>query len=586
MYKIFKRRPRCLYFWYFSLNFQITPNIVSCVLIFMKLTLKEYFYKHAKAVIFLVVALSFLIKMNMLFSYINYGPDGIVQTITAQSMLKGHGISLPEADVHDLSKTVYKPYGLFPPGFALTVAPLLLITHNDIVLSIRILLIIGFALFYLVWLKIFYVLKDYIQHEIVIIAIFIFWGINYSPLNMGSVTDVFSLTLISAAILYFLKIMIPASENRKKLFLYAVLIGLFSFLAAFYRFAYYPLAFAVPVFFLAFALFYKKEWRVPAWLSFIIVSILFVSLLVFQKLNTGPVIWVNKGNEVGRIYWENLKNYDAIFLNSLLSDQIFYRTLAEDSLKVNASMTLFKLLFPLSFLISILFFLVAGQFIVKSKLLKNKLKNLIKNPLGLFIIIILGTSFGAVLFYTIISVRYPSFSMDPSYAVSWVSLPRYFMIFFVSVQVLLFVLLFNKQVKINKYLKYTTLGVITIACFITCAFRLYHEKKFQCYKPEEVAADYFKLSDHIKKSTAQIVVVKTIPEEYLYRYAMLNGANIIDFDSIKKSAYASKPILLYTPVYINDSLNEFYTFAKESGAKKIMKLENLQVEIFSKTTGN
>ena len=285
-------------------------------------------------------------------------------------------------------------------------------------------------------------------------------------------------------------------------------------------------------------------------------------------------------------FWENLKNYDAIFLNSLLSDQIFYRTLAEDTLKVSSSMTLFKLLFPLSLFISILFFLVVGQYIVKSKLLKNKLKNLIKNPLGVFILILTGNSLGAVSFFTIMSLRYPSFSIDPTYISSWVSLPRYFMIFFVSVQVILFVLLFNKQVKINKFLKYITLSVIVIACFITFAFRLYHEKKFQCYKPEEVAADYFKLGEYIKNSTAQIVMVKTIPEEYLYRYAMLNGANITDFNSIKKSAYASKPVLLYLPVSINDSLNEFYTFAKESGAKKIMKLENLQVDIFSKTAGN
>jgi len=551
----------------------------------MKLTLKEYFYSHSKAIIFLVVALSFLVKMNMLFSYINYGPDNIVQAITAQSMMKGHGLSLPEADVHDLSKTVYKPYGLFPPGFALTVAPLLKITHNDLTLSVRILLIIGFALFYLVWLKIFYLLKDYIQHEFVIIGIFIFWGINYSPLNMGSVTDVFSLSLISAAVLYCLKIIIPRAISRKKQFLYAVLIGLFSFLAAFYRFAYYPLAFAVPFLFTFLALFFKKEWRFPALLSLVLVGILFGSLIIFQKLSSGPINILENNNAISTIHWENLKNYDAVFLNSLLSDQIFYRTLAEDTLKVNSSMTLFKLLFPLSLFISILFFLVSGQYIVKSKLLKNKLKYLIKNPVGVLTFMLVGVSLGAVVFFTIMSLRYPSFSIDPSYISSWVSLPRYFMIFFVSVQVILFVLLFNKQVVINKLLKYCTLSVIILACIITFAFRFYHEKKLQLYKPEEVAADYYKLSEHIKKSTAHIVVVKTIPDEYLYRYAMLNGASIIEFDSIKKMPYTSKPVLIYTPVYVNDSSNEFYTFAKETGAKKIMNLESLKVDIFSKTTG-
>jgi len=270
------------------------------------------------------VLLAMLIQMSNIFGYMGFGPDNIMQAITAKALIEGQNLSIPFADPSDLSKTVYEAYGMFPPGFALLLTPLLLLSNYDLIMTIHIAHVLAMLLFFFIWYKIFRLL-DCNLYATAIPMLFGFWAIAYSPFRMIGATDLFSLTFFSISLFFALKLLLKQPKNQYK---YILLIALCSFLCSFFRFAYYTQIFVIPGLIVLVAIFRKSRKELIAGFFAILCTGVLVSLqMVHQKLSFQSVNLLADhldGNNRW-FYLENLKTFNPVITNGFIPENIVIR---------------------------------------------------------------------------------------------------------------------------------------------------------------------------------------------------------------------------------------------------------------------
>jgi len=74
-----------------------------------KKTIEDLLYKTTP----ILVVLAVLVHTNNILGYMGFGPDNIVQSVTALSLMEGQGLSIPFANPDDLSESTYEPFGRF-----------------------------------------------------------------------------------------------------------------------------------------------------------------------------------------------------------------------------------------------------------------------------------------------------------------------------------------------------------------------------------------------------------------------------------------------------------------------------------------
>jgi len=513
-----------------------------------------------------------ILQLNSKFAYVNFGPDNLMQTITARSLLESNGMSVPEANLNDLAKPVYRHYGCFPPGLALILMPFLKISDFNIISSIRIINVISVILLLSCLLWILTALRDIIDSK-AIFFILGFWMFAPNPFKAGGATDIISLFFILLAFFLFIKCLMDNNKNNSstRLLGYAFFIGFASFLASFFRLAYYPISFAIPSVFLLYSITFKKQMLKYSLLSMGIVFICMAGLIWFQNNYFGEVNFVV--NSTGRNFFpEHLKIFDAVFYNSLSSDSFLYRTFSEDSLMKHASSELFIPLFSGSIIVFIMF--VSGlYFFYKS--VKNKFENkfLLINSESFWII--LAASFVIVFnigFLTVLSLIYPSFSMDPSYLSIWISMPRYFMPSFICIQLIVFVLLFNKEIIMPKWWRNSGYFILVLSFITNFGFWFYNERKLQVFDPVKTGECIWTDSQELKRlvdESSNTVLIKTFDDQLLYRYAITQNGSWCEFSDVKnKKLCSSEETRLL--LIVKDTANiETEQFIKKNKAEKI-----------------
>jgi hypothetical protein len=257
--------------------------------------------------ILLIVILSRAIK---LIYFYNIVVDASYQVMGAQSLLDGHGVSIPNVVYDNLSATIYTPLINWPPGYSILFAPFYyLFNYNYIAAGITLDILSAIALIF-VCRSILKVLDTplYLRNLFTLLTGFF---IYYFYFNACS--DAIAITLLLIA-LYFALVLLKTKANLIK---NTSGLTFFLFASASLKYLFMPIVFVIPVFILMKGFADREKILKQAGLfSFIALAILISSLLFYQKNISGSVGYISA---TGRgFYPENLLGAYPVFPASFL----------------------------------------------------------------------------------------------------------------------------------------------------------------------------------------------------------------------------------------------------------------------------
>lgn len=533
----------------------------------------------------------FVFQSHYKFSNPATGPDKITQVASAYQLLEGRGISLPFTNLEDLSALKSEPLGLWPPGYAVFYGAVHKLFPNFILADLF-LNILAIGIFLLAWLLILFKLeKEY--HLRIIPFLFIFWAFSSVPFRAIDTTDMFSLAFFSMAIYFAIQTIFSEKKYTN-----IILATLFAFLCSFFRYAYYPITMAIPLFYLIYAILSAKVTKFQAILSILITAILFTIQISYQVQQSGYVNHVEKRTEEveKRIHWEHLIHYDAVPFNSFFFDYTIYRFLKIDDRAPNPSRLLYAIFFFVSLIILTL--LAYGMYRVIQLLHKktHHFKSLLLEPLSVFWVLAflaVGANLGLL---TLLSLRYPS--GHPDHVWTFIMLPRYFALAYVLIQVSFFIVVFYKII----YPKLYYLGVygLLLASFLFySAHWLYIKSKFSLLDPianldkstMEGISETLEYQKWVAKQEDPVVILirvdKNRYQNDFVQYgkhnsvATLVGARLLDFNDIKeRDLKTTRPIKFIVPVNKRAPQPDLMNFCKKMNGKKIPDLEGGEILVY------
>lgn len=445
--------------------------------------------KYHKWLLFISILFFFFFTTNHQLVYLNMGYDYFLQSISSISFINGYGFSIPVVDPNDISTVSYVPNGLWPIGYSLISVPFLLLTGNDSILTYRILFIISTSLLLLVSYRLFALLRNEIDHRYFFMAI-LFWAITYFPFKNIGVTDILSIAFFLLGLILLVRTTELYKMNKVHT-IHLVVLGIFSFLPAFFRFGYYPICVVIPA--TMFFLYFKQKTLLKYSIitgfttaMCIVVQMLFMRLYFAAGNNIGDVIPA----KTQMFYFSNLLAYDAIFLNAFIDDSIISRL--SPSFSQERQDTIFLCL---SGIISMI--IIVGLFLLVKKKMKKQFDSL--SPLYLILLLGFIASITTVLFLSFISIWYPSFALAGETGIrTWVMFSRYHALPMYFFQFFIFILLFAKQPLTIKYLKPICATLLLFSAMINSYYWLIHEYKFQVYAPIEELADGNNVYSYLK----------------------------------------------------------------------------------------
>ena len=529
-----------------------------------KKTIEDLLYKTTP----ILVVLAVLVHTNNILGYMGFGPDNIVQSVTALSLMEGQGLSIPFANPDDLSESTYEPFGRFPPGFALLLAPILYLTGNNLIASIHFYHILAVLLFFFTCYLLLRLFSEHIN-KLAFPLLFGFWIFAYNPFKVMGSTDLLSLTSFYLALYFALKLIIKRPSNQYR---YIILIALFSFLCSFFRYAYYPQTFVIPGLVFLIALIHNNRKEIVNSIYIILgTGVLMLIQMVYQKMKFESVNFLAIDNRL--LHLENLQTINPVISNGFIAEDIISRNFPSvDTGVFNIVLSLF---------ISVLLSIGMYQVLSKDTSIK-KLKSYFNHPIKTLLIFCVSSALVMSLFLTVLSLIYPSFSLDPSVIQSFVTLPRYFAIVSVMMHIIVVILICVKNFSVSRIVQYSLVFLIVISSLFNGYNWLIHAKKLSMYDPNEMnyQKDYFMVADLVEEQETSLVIIDGITNQFIYRLATFYGARTIKYAAIKESGIQfSKPIDIWLALPHSTGKSEDPTILKYNG-EKILSLTHLNIDIY------
>ena len=320
---------------------------------------KKIFSSPVASVIVVLVAI--LGRSIIQIHFASISGDKAFQVQAAQNFLEGHGLSLLQVFSGDLSQPHFIPLAKWPPGYSFFLMPFLLLCKSDFLLATILLDIITAILFIffsrrllskfgvpVYWLNLYTLVSGFFIYEFC----------------TASTSDFQTLTIFIAALLSAFSVIQSQQSKPRQLLVLAFLL----FLTGFTRFMFIPVAFVIPVYFIASGYFSKDKLLIKkGFIVFVVLFLLMTLFVIIQKSYTGSATYII-ATEKG-FYPEHLLRFYPVGFSSIFNTNMVCVQLAKitgmNFLKV------YQLLIGVHFC----FFLILFYLFLKYAFNKNTQKN-------------------------------------------------------------------------------------------------------------------------------------------------------------------------------------------------------------------
>lgn len=522
-------------------------------------TCKRLLSKKSTGIVFLVTA----IIVKVVLQYISFSllGDKSHQLLAAKNLLEGHGITINQFFLNDLSQEKFTPLVGWPPGYSLVMAPLLWLCNNDFITAAIVfdMLCVFPFFFYLIKLLNFFCLKPWLNNLFILFSGFFFY-----PITSSGCTNMIAVTCMMAGFYYLLLLM----NNGKNNFRLVLLVSIFFFLAGLFRYNYIPVVFCCPVLLLVAGFINKnKQWIKASYQIGFLLILSLGGLLIFQHFYTGDIAYVNS-RETG-FFPENLLRMYPIVPASL-SDVGVPVTVVSNFSGINY-LTVAKVLNFIGFVL-LLFLLFYGSY----KLLKKGV--ILKKKEDYFLYMGMGISIAIAVLLAYMSLR-NSAIIDPLRPPwTYVQEYRYYAFIIIFIQLLTVVFLFEKFEQKSRFWKRVAIVCATIM-LAGSLHKVYYVSKLFFVQPIihnpwsalAKTTEVLTLFKTVQDSYPGYEIIVAAQDGYVCDYAAFQNIKAIRWPSpeqLTKTITYSKPAKLligipdywlsrYTAMLNNPSLN-FY----------------------------
>ena len=491
--------------------------------------------------------------------------DKTFQITSATHLADLKGISLAHADSSDLAKTVYERIGLWPPGYALLVAPLLA-TGLDWFSAALIIDILAVCLFFISWHLIFYSIREHIPPYFPSV-VFLYWAFAISPFRHLYSTDLIALSFCSLGFLGLIKAM---KYLEKLSFPYILLTSFTFFSSSLFHYGFYSVSISFPLILILFAYIKNKSLIKPAFYSLIGTVVFIILQMAYLKFYVGDAYYLNEyhPNPLENFHFYNLKKFDPFVVNSFFDSHLVNRYLGSFQSSV------FTIVFSL-----LIFFILALSF--ARELFYNKIRDwTIKHWFylsGLIIVVM------KILLLVVLSLRYP-----PEYnGWSYVGEPRYFSVAFLFLPLFLIFFTMNRKEKWQRINAVFCNLIIGLAIVFSSIVNIFLLKKYSLYTPIANTCKYYHYSKELYSFIEESVFIKqketivfcNAQDNYINELFLMEGLKTIDFNQLPTEIKTSRDIKILIALDDN-SRKEASLFLKNHKSRKLLSLKDLNAEIW------
>ncbi|TGE21379.1 hypothetical protein E5K00_13905 [Hymenobacter aquaticus] len=400
--------------------------------------------------------------------------DMQTQTESAVNLLRGQGVSLARVNWQDLAQPIFEPLNLWPPGYAWLMAGLLRVAGPNVLLATQMMHWAGLLGLFTAWWYLLKPLRPYLVPWAPA-AFFLFWGLSNAPFHLLFGTDLLALACYSGGLaLLFQLLTRPAAVRQASSGLAAALLmSSLGFGACLLRFAYYPLAFFLPLSLLLFAWRWRPALRRPALAALLLLAVLVAGLLVYQARVAGDAYYITQfytqlSTEPARratlgLYWHHLRQLDPVFYHSFFSNELDFSRLPNGTLGRAGAV----------WLVSGLVVALLAVGLGREQRAARRFGRLWPTRPVLFHLLLLGTAGLCAALLVALSLRYPAALVGWFAGGSWtyVADTRYFLPAFVSFSALLLVLVLARPPRLTPLARTLGLAVLGASLLLSLATR-------------------------------------------------------------------------------------------------------------------
>lgn len=481
--------------------------------------------------------------------------DKSFQLLAAKNLLAGNGLAINQVFADNTMQAQYKPLTGWPPGYSVLLAPLLFIFNNNFIVSalcFDILCVFPFF-YYLYRLLTLLSLTAWLKNLFILGSGFFFY-----PFASYNCTDFAAVICLLAGFYYTVNF---AVHHKKASYIFFIISALF--LAALLRYLYLPVIFSVPAALFAAGIIHnQKKWVRGAISIAVILSVLVIALVFFQKQQTGEAVYVmpvQKG-----IYFQHLLKASPFIPGSFFDTQILTTFVAKVTGKTYPAIMQVVVYAGILCLLFLLILSVGWM---------SKMKSFFSKQLAVSMFTFMGIlmSITTVLTVFYLSVRNDAVK-EPFYNSSWTFAEefRYYAFCIVFIQLAAFVYLFSRYKELTKFWK--VIAVVTgIVLGVQFVHRIYFVTKaiitksgeFYFFEDKKKQVDFIlSLPVKIKKQFPdhEVAVTSTNASfcnlaglsniKAIYNPDFLNNPDIFDRKHLTIIAVLSKPSLSHYGEFI------------------------------------
>jgi hypothetical protein len=379
--------------------------------------------------VFAVLLISILCRVDTARIFNSLYTDQVFHLLTSESFKKGEGHVSQWADPNDLSQEVNGTFAGYKRGYHVLLAALPGKAFNMA-------LLVDAIAISLLLLCIFYLFKKLLNLRTkTILLFFLFFGLTYTPFNYLSSTDLLVYVSFTFAITFFIYMF----KYDKYSYLHFFILGFLAFIPPFFKLSATPVLLIFPVSLGVIAFFKKDKSLYLKTLFVLVVSSLFL-FLDFQLLG-----FQSKGREVEYgLYFFQLSRIAAFpFESFFFSEAIIEKVKSINSIAGLLARAI-TLLISLSFLVVIYY-----VFYLSIKKMRSSIK---LDLLGIFCIAGGVTIIGILSYLALLSIFIPGETWQIPYW-TFVENTRYYAPAIIFIQIIIFILAFEKTLLTNKIVK-------------------------------------------------------------------------------------------------------------------------------------
>lgn len=528
---------------------------------------KRYFFGSIFIISLLIIGEYHLGRLNI-------GIDQLRQYEAAFSLYSGNGLTFNTINYDDLSNPTKKVLTAFPPGYSLFTAPLFYISNNIRLVNLIFTALNLFLFFYGSHKLIQILTKRQLRFKWISLAFF-FVAINATFIILAAYSD-----LVCVNLFIFSAISLIKAESSIKPGKYIAFASLAMVLTVYFRYAYIPALFVIPLFFLIRTTIFKlHEWKkLLQSIGFTIISAVpFIGHIIYINMHTNYI--QSKATTVLDFHWENWTSVSPFPLHGFFDIFPFLRAIGY------ASEYGYDRGYSYPFFLDIIFFIGSILIIIpiinysQSYLVKRN----IKSPTAIFVL------FAIILSVSVISLVYVGSLINPSqidaYNWSWVKIFRYFALPVYFIQITYLLIIYNGTSRFFKRFVLITAG---LSILYNVSLKIYNysanyrflnfEYNVRRLGENDKALNSYQIHKFLLKEdeNEKIVLFDQHIENRLYcpiQFFSINNATVARLDSASASRlHSTRPINLYI---LSDPIqNSWSDLIVGYDAKELKKFDN------------